>query len=101
MISAVNWGQVVGKIYKAHGKEAGDQLPMRFLPLGVEIVTVSFERAARAAMIKAETGISYADAYAVELALDEPNRIIVTADFDFTPAAHLTAIEFLPAKPHL
>jgi len=99
MVSAIHWGEVVGKIYKAHGKDAADQLPLRFLPLGVEVVPATLIRAAQAGAIKADTKIPYADAFGVELALDSPDHILVTADFDFKPAESRIRIEFLPPKP--
>jgi hypothetical protein len=38
------------------------------------------------------------DAFAVELASSAPDRILVTADFDFKRASRDVTIEFLPAK---
>ena len=38
------------------------------------------------------------DAFAVHLAMDSPDHILVTADYDFKAVEDLARIEFLPAK---
>jgi len=48
---------------------------------------------------QAETQISYADAFGVELASDSPDHILVTADYGVKPAEQDIRIEFLPIKP--
>jgi predicted nucleic acid-binding protein len=97
--SAVNWGEVVGKIFKAHGEQAADQLLDRFEPLGLVIVPATTERATRAALISSTHKIPYADAFGVELTQDSPDHVLVTADFDVKPAEGSIRIEFLPNKP--
>ena len=68
------------------------------LPSELEVVSASAERAIRAASVKVDRKIAYADAFALELALDSAENVLVTADFGFKEVADLVQIEFLPAK---
>ena len=63
-----------------------------------QIVTVSGERAVRAAALKVDRKIGYADAFALEWAMESPDRVLVTADYGFKPVEDLARIEFLPVK---
>jgi hypothetical protein len=38
------------------------------------------------------------DGFAIDLAMDSAEHILVTADYDFKVVADLTSIQFLPAK---
>ena len=64
----------------------------------MEIIPASAERAVHAAEIKVDRKISYADAFAMELAMDSPEHVLVTADYDFKVVEDLARIEFLPKK---
>jgi predicted nucleic acid-binding protein len=66
--------------------------------LGLRIVPATGERAVRAAEIKVDRKLSYADAFAIDLAMDSPEHILITADYDFKTVADLAQIEFLPLK---
>jgi hypothetical protein len=68
------------------------------LPSEAEVVPVSLQRAIRAAEIKVDRKIAYADAFALDLAMDSSDRILVTADYGFKTVTDLAQIEFLPAK---
>jgi predicted nucleic acid-binding protein len=61
-------------------------------------VAATGERALRAAAIKIDRKIAYADAFALDLAMDSPDHVLVTADYDFKAVAGLARIEFLPLK---
>jgi predicted nucleic acid-binding protein len=98
MISAVLWGEVAGNLCKSFGASEERQILADLLPSEAEIVPATGERAVRAAEIRLDRGISYADAFAVELALDSPDRVVVTADYGFKPVEDLIKVEFLPAK---
>ncbi len=56
------------------------------------------DRAVRAAEHKVDRGIAYADAFAVDLAMDSPDHVLVTADDGFKAVKDLVRIEFLPMK---
>jgi ribonuclease VapC len=96
-ISAVQWGEVAGNVRKRAGAIEESRILMR-LPSEIEVVTATAERAVRAADLRTDRKISYADAFALELALDSPEPILVTADYGFKSVADLVRIEFLPAK---
>jgi predicted nucleic acid-binding protein len=70
----------------------------RLLQIDVRVVAVTAERAVRAAEIKVDRKLPYADAFAIELAMDSPDHVLVTADYDFKAVDDLALIEFLPAK---
>jgi predicted nucleic acid-binding protein len=64
----------------------------------LNVVSATADRAVHAAEIKVERKLAYADAFAVELAMDSPDHVLVTADYDFKAVTDLAQIEFLPAK---
>jgi predicted nucleic acid-binding protein len=97
-ISAVQWGEVAGNLRKRFGQDTQNQTLEGLKHLGVGIVPVTAERAVRAAEFREDRKIAYADAFALELAMDSPNRILVTADYDFKAVDDLAQIEFLPVK---
>lgn len=99
LISAVQWGEIAGRIVKTHGDAPCNAALSRLAGIGIEVVPASAERAVRSAFIKARRKIPYADAFVVEIAMDEPNCLLVTSDFDLKPAAHDIKVEFLPKKP--
>ncbi len=103
LLSAVNWGEIVGALYKRSGALQSSIVKVSALTaslaaLPIKIVAADKERAEDAAAFKCDYKVPYADAYAGSLALGE-NAILMTADFDFKniPAGSLK-IEFLPAK---
>jgi len=98
VMAAINWGEVAGVTYKAHGQAGVDLALSRLSAFGFEITPATEDRAVRAALLKVKLKIAYADAFAVELALDSTDHILVTADFDLKAAAQQVKIEFLPRK---
>jgi predicted nucleic acid-binding protein len=98
MISALHWGEVAGVIHKVHGRPGMDLALSRLHAFGLEIVPLDADRAVRASFVKLKRGITYLDAFAIELAADSADRVFVTANFDFKLASRDVAIEFLPAK---
>jgi predicted nucleic acid-binding protein len=70
----------------------------RLLDVDLQIVPASAERAVRAAELRIDRKLPYADAFALDLAMDSPDHVLVTADYDFKTVADLARIEFLPAK---
>ena len=98
VISAIHWGEVAGVTCKLHGREAVELVLSRLLSFGVQISHITGECAVRAALIKIERKLAYADAFGVELASASPDHVLVTADFDLKAAARVVNIEFLPRK---
>ena len=97
-ISAAQWGEIAGNLRKRLGASEERRILSNLLPIEVEIVPVSGERAVRAAEIKVDRKVSYADALALELAMGIPDHVLVTADYGFKAVAGLARIEFLPSK---
>lgn len=97
-ISAMQWGEVGGNLRKRLGAAHEARIMGGILPKESEVVPVSGERAVRAADIKVDRKISYADAFALELAMDSLDHVLVTADYGFKAVDDLAHIEFLPAK---
>jgi hypothetical protein len=48
--------------------------------------------------LRVDRKISYADAFALNLAMDSPDHLLVTADCGFEAVEDLARIEFLPVK---
>ncbi|MGH9600365.1 MAG: PIN domain-containing protein, partial [Terracidiphilus sp.] len=68
------------------------------MPSEAAIIPATADRAVRAANLKVDRSVSYADAFALDLAMDSPDHVLVTADYDFKRVEDLARIEFLPAK---
>jgi PIN domain nuclease of toxin-antitoxin system len=97
LVSAVNWGEVVSVLCRAHGLSAAKATASKLRALPLEIVAADAERAEEAGIFKEDFKVPYADAFAGSLAMRE-KATLVTADFDFKSATRSVAIEFLPDK---
>jgi predicted nucleic acid-binding protein len=97
-ISALQWGEVAGYLRKRLGAINGKRALESLMPLELEIVPASGDRAERAADLRSSHNIPYVDAFAIELTMGAPDRVLVTADYDFKAVEDLARIEFLPAK---
>jgi PIN domain nuclease of toxin-antitoxin system len=96
--AAPHWGQIAGITCKLYGRREMEQVLSRLGAFGLQVVAADGDSAVRAALIKLKTGVPYVDSFAAELAGREPNRVLVTADFDFKLASRDLTIEFLPPK---
>ena len=98
IISAIQWGEVAGLVRKKHGV-AGQIRALEDLAFfQMRVVPATEERAVLAATIKEDRKFPYADAFALELAIDTSNSVLVTADYDFKKVDDMARIEFLPIK---
>ena len=97
-ISAVQWGEIAGRVRKVLGPSDEDRILSSLLPSEAKIVSVSADRAVHSADLKVDRNIAYADAFALDLAMDSANHVLVTADYGFKTVEDLARIEFLPAK---
>jgi PIN domain nuclease of toxin-antitoxin system len=97
-ISAVQWGEVAGRLYQKLETVRAMGVLTSLLPSEVEIVPVTAERAVRAGIYKVEKKLGYTDSFAFELANESHDRVLVTADYGFKDVESLIQIEFLPAK---
>jgi predicted nucleic acid-binding protein len=98
VVSAIHWGEVADVTCKIHGQAAVDLVLSRLFSFALELAPVTPDQAVRAALIKVDRKILYADAFGVELAAQSPDHTLITADFDLKAAAHDVKIEFLPRK---
>lgn len=97
-ISAIQWGEIAGRLRKRLGADGQGNALKMLAEFGLRVVPATRERAVHAAEIKQDRKLAYADAFALDLAMDAPDHVLVTADYDFKAVADLARIEFLPAK---
>jgi len=97
-IPAVQWGEIAGKLRKRTGALEQDRILKQVMALISRVVPATAERAVRAAALRIDRKMSNADSYAIELAMDSLDHVLVTADYDFKAVDDLARIEFLPAK---
>jgi len=97
-ISAIQWGEVAGKLRKRLGQAGELRVLSSVLPSEAKIVPATAERAVRAAALRMDHKMAYADAFALDLAMDSPDHVLVTADYGFKDVDGMAKIEFLPAK---
>jgi uncharacterized protein len=97
-VTAIQWAEVAGNVRRRFGAGFELRTMNRLLAADIEIVPVSAERALQAARWKVDFKISYAEAFALDLATQSPEHVLVTADYGFKVVERLARIEFLPAK---
>ena len=102
LLSAVNWGEIVGALYKRAGMMRARTIAGNLAALPMTIVPVGAGDAETAAIFKCDFKVPYADAFAGALTLAHSTAqpaMLVTADYDFKsiPAGTIK-IEFLPPK---
>jgi len=97
-ISAVQWGEIAAVERKRSGANGQRLVLQRLRQIDLHIIPVIAERVVRAAELRVDRKLPYADAFAIELAMDSPDHVLVTADYDFKAVADLAHIEFLPQK---
>lgn len=97
-ISSVQWGEVAANLRKRMGVAHEGRILSELLPSEAEIVPVSPGDAVRAGDLRVDKKIGYADAFALDLAMQSSSHILVTADYGFKAVEEMARIEFLPAK---
>ena len=97
-ISALQWGEIAGKLRKRLGPASATRVLDSLIPQELEIVPATDVRAVRASALRLERKIPYVDGFALELTMDSPEHLLVTADYDFKSVADLARIESLPQK---
>lgn len=98
LISAIQWGEIAGKLRNRFGATEEMRILSALFPSEAHIVPATTERALRAAALKVDRKIGYADAFAVDLAMESPSYVLVTVDYGFKAVEDLVRIEFLPMK---
>ena len=97
-LSALQWGEIAGIQRRRFGVQEQMRVLQSLLQFDLRVIPATAERAVRAAEIKEDRKLAYADAFAIELAMDSTDHLLVTADYDFKEVADLARIEFLPVK---
>jgi PIN domain nuclease of toxin-antitoxin system len=100
LLSAVNWGEIVGALYKRAGGVLAlmNNLAANLAALPLTVVATDKDLAEGAAIFKYDFKVPFVDAFAGSLALHR-KATLVTADYDFKSVPSGTIkIEFLPAK---
>jgi predicted nucleic acid-binding protein len=82
LMSAVNYGEVYGKILRDSGPEQALMAIQAVGPLPIEMLDVTPQRACQAADVKVKHKLYYADSFAAALAI-EHKATLVTSDSDF------------------
>lgn len=104
LLSAVNWGEIVGALYKRVGGMPAStltnvgSLAANLAALPITVVAADKDLSESAAIFKYDFKVPFVDAFAGSLALRE-SATLITADYDFknVPSGTMN-IEFLPAK---
>lgn len=97
LMSWVNVGEVAYIIERRQGKEKVHQVLGGLEATEIMLVEVGRELALRAAAIKADYPLAYADAFAVALAI-KAGGVLITGDPEFEGLAEVVDIEWLPRK---
>ena len=97
-ISAVQWGEIAGAVRKKLGATGQTRAMAALCQFQPRIAEADGDRALRAAALKVDRKIAYADAFALDLAMDSPDCLLVTSDHGFKAVTDLARIEFLPLK---
>jgi predicted nucleic acid-binding protein len=96
LMSAVNYGEVYGKILRDAGPEQALAVVYAVKPLPIEIVDAATKGALGAADAKAKYKLYYVDAFAAALAI-EHKATLVTSDSDFRRLGHSFPVVWLKA----
>jgi predicted nucleic acid-binding protein len=94
LISAVNYGEVYGRILRDYGPEQALTTMHAVSPLPIEVVDATPQRAFQAAGIKAQYRLHYVDSFAAALAI-EHKATLVTSDSDFRKLGHSFPVVWL------
>jgi len=93
-MSEINLGEVYYLTIRRIGLEPAKENLERLLNLPIIIISPSSELIMRAAEIKAEYAISYADCFAVATA-EQLSASIITGDPEFKKVEHLVSVDWI------
>ncbi len=94
LISVINLGEIIYLTKRQFGDNKKMEILGRIHQLGIKILPVPDSLVFKAAELKAEHPISYADCFALACAL-ERSAILVTGDPDFRKVDHLADIQWI------
>ena len=96
LMSAVNYGEVYGKILRDSGPEQALTVVHAVSPLPIEVLDATTPRAFRASDVKAKYKLYYVDSFAAALSI-EHKATLVTSDSDFRKLGHDFPVVWLKA----
>ncbi len=91
MLNVINMGEVIYTVQRRFGHQAKLDVVKNICLLNIEIIPASNDLVYRAAELKAQFSMSYADTFAVTSAMDH-NAVLVTGDPEFRQVEHLVRI---------
>jgi predicted nucleic acid-binding protein len=94
LMSAVNYGEVYGLIFRQFGPEQALTALYAVRPLLIELLDVTPQRALQAADVKAKYKLYYVDSFAAALAIEQ-KATLVTSDSDFRKLGHVFPVVWL------
>ena len=94
LICIINLGEIIYMTKRRFGNAKKLEVLGHIHELGFKVLSVSDTLVYKAAEIKAEYAISYADCFAVACAI-EHSAVIVTGDPEFNKVAHLAPIKWI------
>ena len=94
LICVINLGEIIYMTKRRFGDQKKVELLGRVHQLGFKILPVPESLVYKAAELKAEYPISYADCFALACTL-EHSAVLVTGDPEFKKVAHLVSIQWI------
>jgi len=94
LISVINLGEIIYMTKRRFGDQKKVEILGRIYQLGLKILPAAEPLVYKAAELKAEYPISYADCFALACAR-EYSAILVTGDPEFSKVVHLVSIQWI------
>ena len=94
LICVINLGEIIYVTKRRFGDSKKLEVLARVHQLGLKVLPVPEDLVFKAAEIKAQYPISYADCFALACAMEHSARV-VTGDPDFKKIAHLVSIDWI------
>jgi ribonuclease VapC len=94
LICVINLGEIIYITKRRFGDTKKLEVLARVHQMGLKVLPVPQALVFKAAEIKAQYPVSYADCFAVACAMEHSARV-VTGDPDFKKGAHLVAIDWI------
>jgi predicted nucleic acid-binding protein len=94
LICVINLGEIVYVTKRRFGDSKKLEVLARVHQLGLKVLPVAENLVCKAAEIKAQYPISYADCFALACAMEHSAKV-VTGDPDFKKIAHLVSIDWI------
>jgi len=87
LMSAVNYGEVYGRILRDYGPDQAHTSLNALSQLPIEVLDATLARACQAAEVKAKYKLYYIDSFAAALTIEQKGTL-VTSDSDFRKLGH-------------